>query len=257
MNKSQFIDSIFSNVISGLIGSFIMLLLSLLFKIDYNNLFRYFKSIWYWKSEIRISCAYLFVIEKDGKYLLVRNSKRDSFQLPGGVYKYDKRASVHLERMKFSQDRFLEINEKSRSDLRLHIKGRYLANFIKWFESQKDREVSHSREFYEELVKPKVLSLEKFPFPTYIFRKKYYSPLKRHDYFNGIPQLLVFDLLELIPNEKQSEELEKLLKNGDTNDIKWATPELIENLGYDHFSKTEKYRIGDHTKEAINYLKQP
>ena len=52
--------------------------------------------------------------------------------------------------------------------------------------------------------------------------------------------------------EQQKKELEALLEKGDTDYIKWADTELVNSLG--HCNKTQKllYKIGGHTKWALN-----
>jgi len=66
----------------------------------------------------------------------------------------------------------LDVDDESFSDLRFKAKGKHVIDVIKWFEAGKDREISAEREFYEELIKPKILD-------TRIFSQIKYKHLKR------------------------------------------------------------------------------
>src|SRR5690625_659748 len=50
-------------------------------KISIQSLFR-------WNKEIRISCAYLFRIKYEDKYVLIQGNRINQYQPVGGVYKY-------------------------------------------------------------------------------------------------------------------------------------------------------------------------
>ena len=55
-----------------------------------------------------------------------------------------------------------------------------------------------------------------------------------------------------MPTDEQQKELEELCDKGDTDYIKWADEELINNMGHDNRIKKPLYSIGAHTKWAIN-----
>src|SRR5690606_19765064 len=119
---------------------------------------------------IRITVAYLFRIEVNGQYLLVRN-QRDipGYQPPGGVYKYLRRENADLfDKLGLIPDSKISIDVIAENDLRLHMKTRRkLLKFIRWFNKRKWREVDPWREFFEELIKPGILSHENFPHIQY------------------------------------------------------------------------------------------
>jgi hypothetical protein len=104
---------------------------------------------------IRISISCLLKIQKDGKYLLIRNIQRpEQFRPFGGVTKYYTSASSFLNQIAFEGDRSnnKDNNSKLERDLRGFIKAKYLFEFIDWFEKKFDREESCLvREFKEEL----------------------------------------------------------------------------------------------------------
>lgn len=75
-----------------------------------------------------MSCAYLFKIKQDGKYLLIKGNRIEQYQPVGGVYKYYN----SFNGVKYK----LELKDESKShfyenrDLRLITKGRYLVKFL-------------------------------------------------------------------------------------------------------------------------------
>ena len=110
-----------------------------------------------WNKNIRLSCAYLFQIKLDGKYLLIKGNRIEQYQPVGGVYKYYNSFSevkAKLELKDESESRFYE-----NGDLRLIIKGRYLMKFLDWFNTKKNREITVIRELIEEL-QPAEISVE-------------------------------------------------------------------------------------------------
>jgi len=119
----------------------------------------WFQSILRRNKKIRVSCAYLFQIKQDGKYLLIQGDRIDQYQPVGGVYKYYnsfKEVKSKLELKDESESRFYE-----NGDLRLITKGKYLVKFIDWFETRKNREITVIRELFEELQHSEIL-IEEF-----------------------------------------------------------------------------------------------
>jgi SMODS-associated NUDIX domain len=116
-----------------------------------------------------------------------------------------------------------------------------------------EREISHWREFYEELIdgKGKILSKEKFPYVNYNLVSSVRTPLKKAKMWDCW-EILHYDVLDLLPNENQQKELEALFEDGDTDYIKWADYELIQCLGYNKHTRETPYGIGEHTKWVVN-----
>ena len=75
------------DIVVNLIVAFITFLAATI----YHNRLRikiFSQSIMRWNKNIRLSCAYLFRIKYNGKYLLVKGNRIDQYQPIGGVYKY-------------------------------------------------------------------------------------------------------------------------------------------------------------------------
>ena len=245
------------------VGSGIILLITLLV-VDlpfdlYNNwkrikLVLYIKYLSLKNEKIRFSMSYLYRIKIDDKYLLVKNQNFGHYQFVGGKYKRHQQTQ-HLLKDKFeaSDDTKLQNSGLMKDDFALFIPAKNAIKFIDWFNTGKDREISHWREFYEELIEGKasVLSKENFPYVNYNFVGKVITPIKRTPGWNTY-EILQYDILDLIPTEKQEAELRDLMKKGDTEYIKWADNELIQNLGHDNRKQKKLYDIGIHTKWAIN-----
>ena len=86
-------------------------------------------------TEVRISFAYLFRIEIEGKYFLVQNSRTGKYQPVGGVYKFNEMEHNYLkEHFSFEYDKPIAVDEVTKSDYRLYIKSKDLNAFIKRFD---------------------------------------------------------------------------------------------------------------------------
>lgn len=209
-------------------------------------------------QKIRFSMAYQFIIKVDDDYLLVKNSNWNSYQHVGGKYKAYESAKSKLLEMEASEDAFLKKDEIKKDDLALFIPASKAKEFLAWFQSMADREISHYREFYEELIKGKngngVLTRENFIDINYRFLRTIRTPLRRVPPDTGWQcwELLQYDVLELIPTPKQEEELRKLKSSGDSDYIKWANDCLIDNCGHDLIKKSRPYDISLHTKWVKN-----
>jgi 5'-3' exonuclease len=138
-----------------------------------------------------------------------------------------------------------------KDDFAIFIPAKKAIKFIDWFNKKQNREVSNWREFYEELIKTKILSQNNFPYVNYNYVGTVITPIKRTLGWDCF-EILQYDILDLIPTKKQEKELVDLLKNGDTDLYKWADDELINNLGQDNRKKKKIYPIGEHTKWALN-----
>ncbi len=230
----------------------IVRLVALFISKNCSNLLSVIKSLTIYRNKrIRLSCAYLYKIKVGDKYLLVKNSHRESYQPVGGVFKRNEDSSQFLNSIEFGEDEKLTNRKTCSKDLRIHIKGKQLCRYLNWYNKNKDREISYTREFYEELVAPGLLSKENFPYPIFSFRKRISTSLKWSRPFQYY-ELLIYDILELTPNEIQTKELEDLQKKGDTNYIKWADSETIRGIGYSSDNRKANYEIGDQTVLLID-----
>lgn len=206
------------------------------------------------KQTIRFSMSYLYRIKISDKYLLVKNSNFGHYQLVGGKYKRLSETQSFLKNEFGAMDDIKLPNEGlTKNDFAIFVPAIKAIKFIDWFNTKKDREISHWREFYEELVGEKTIKLSQanFPYVSYNFAGTVTTPIKRTGGWDCF-EILQYDILDLIPTEKQEKELLELLKGGDTEYYKWADCELINNLGQDNRQKKKLYGIGEHTKWALN-----
>lgn len=224
-----------------------------------KNLKLYFQTRFgkYRNQKIRFSISYLYRIRipETNNYLLVFNRRIDNQLQPvGGVYKrYG--AEQLFESWGYEPDcskKGVGVDKTSEGDLRFRITGKYVINAIKWFEEGMEREASANREFIEELLDETILDSE-------VFRKIKYRQIGRyskhlqwsthHDCY----EILIYDIIEFLPNLEQSTELIKLAKGEKFVPGKYAIVEGadIEQLRLMDNGK-QIARIGEHTKYIIN-----
>lgn len=195
--------------------------------------FRFLKVAWYalrtWKDRVRISASYLYRIHVDGDYLLVKGQRFDQYQPVGGVYKTHPSSSGTLRGMSVLNDSLLVPDAVSEGDLRVRVPGRNLVSFLRWFEGERGRETDCWREFHEELIATGILPQEVFRLIRYdrigrVYRPMKYSPWARSQ------ELLIADIVELLPTPDQLAALRKL-KNTSDSRILWAKEDQIRRRG--------------------------
>lgn len=223
-----------------------------------NNLSLYMKTLFwnYRNKEIRFSISYLFRIKipNTNSYLLVLNRRIDNQLQPvGGVYKRygDDKLFEKWDYMPDNKRNGLDVDDESFSDLRFKVKGKHVIDVIKWFEEGKEREISAEREFFEELIKPKILDAQIFSQIKYKHLKRISKNLKWSEHFSCY-EVLIYDIMELLPTEQQNEELKKLSRDTDLKKG-YAIVDFddIEQLRLVRNGK-QIARIGEHTKLTIN-----
>ena len=99
-------------------------------------------------------------------------------------------------------------------------------NFLKWFLSTREREVSPWREFYEELVLTNILDKKIFGYVFYEMVGQHFEPI-HYDKFAKMDAFMYADIF--VPrfiNQDQIDSLKKLLTI-QSNDFIWATEEEI------------------------------
>ena len=127
-----------------------------------QGLLLWFQHIKFWNKDIRLSFSYLFRIQINGKYLLVKGNRlKNQYQPIGGVYKYYDEAKPVLESFCYRPDVRMG-NSNETDDLRIYIKGKHLLSYMQWFKLMKNREYDPLREFREELINSKLLPAEIF-----------------------------------------------------------------------------------------------
>lgn len=204
-------------------------------------------------SPLRLSIAYIYKIESQGKYLLVKNGRFDTptYQPVGGVYKYFyPEATKTLNEMSIVTDNAIDNDDASEYDLRLKMtKRKNIRKFIRWFFNSDERESDPWREFFEELVKPKFLSRNDFNYISYNLVGQHFEPIHHDSYFKIDTFKYVDIYTPRFITQKQKDKLKQLLNN-QNEDFIWATEEEIQKK----FSKDGK-RISDHAHK-IFYTKK-
>lgn len=249
--ESDSVSSTLFNLSIEIIGGILFFgLLSVLKNI--KNLFFWFETQVLLKNkEIRISIAYLFRIKIDGKYLLVKNSRRQYYQPVGGAFKTLPGSELIFEKLGIKPDRLIETEKGiAKNDLRVFIKGLNVIEFIEWFKSKEDRETSPWREFCEELISTHILPWKQFRFIDYKFKGTIQTPILNLD--SGDKGIFIYEIYDLVINDDQKPVFEELIASGNTDKYIWADEYLIKRLGHSESEKNYIHEIAPHTKWALN-----
>jgi SMODS-associated NUDIX domain len=184
--------------------------------------------IWKPNTPVRLTVAYLFRIEENGKYMLIKRHKKDftGFQPVGGAYKYFKEEN----RENFDKLGIIPCNQVPRdnateNDLRIEInKRKNLIDFFKWFNSRKNREIDPWREFFEELIESGILPAEHFKHIKYAYIGEHQEGILRNNDY-PIDQFRHADIFELrLETDAQRQAIKALSTN---DDIAFVTAEEI------------------------------
>ena len=201
---------------------------------------------------IRISFAYLYRIKIGNKYLLVKNERgTGKYQPVGGVYKFSEKEKMELKSLfQVKDDNKITIDESSRNDYRLRMENKFIRKFIKRFDREADREnISDlSREFCEELIDTKILSWDEI---RYRYCGRHMTELKFSQHFQ-IYEILLADIVELIPTQQQENDLRELEKHQSEKYL-FASPKEIQRLGVETDTGKLTEDIADH---AIKILQE-
>ncbi len=202
------------------------------------------------KKDIRLSIAYLFRINVNGKYLLVKSRLKPVYQPVGGAFKTLPGSERVFEKLQVRPDRLIETEHGiAREDLRVHVKGINVIEFLEWFKSREDRELSPWREFCEELITTGILPWEQFRYINYKFKGTVQSPIITLE--SGGKGMFLFEIYDLVINDEQKTILQELLRNGNKEEYIWVDDYLIQRLGHDERSKTF-VQISPQTRYAQN-----
>ncbi len=192
----------------------------------------YITKTFFRRKDIRFSISYLFKIKIGQEYLLVKGNRiKGQFQPVGGVYKFYSGIHNRFKEWQVKDDDNIAIDELSKNDLRVRVKGKYVMKFLEWFRSNSYRETSAEREFIEELIETKLIPLDEFHKIQYQFSKRIQTPLKKEKRFNCY-QILIADIYEIILTIKQEEILQNLKLEKNESYI-WAREDDIKKLGYE------------------------
>ena len=201
-------------------------------------------------TPVRISFAYLFRIKIGGKYLLVRNARgTGKFQPVGGVYKLLGDEKTELKNLyQVMDDDKISTDESSRNDYRLRLANQHLRKFVKRFDNGASREQLHdlSREFREEMVDTALVNWNEI---SYRVCGRHISKLEYGKHFQ-IYELLLADIVELIPTKDQEKDLELLMQKQSDQYI-FATSAEIQALGINTDVGKLSETIADHSTKII------
>lgn len=202
-----------------------------------------------------ISGLYKIKIPYSNDYLLVFNRKiPNQLQPVGGVYKRKGDDSLFNQWGYKSDviDNGLDVDMKSDKDLRFMVKGKFCTKVLEWFDEGKERELDPRREFEEELIETGILDREIFRSIDHKHIRRYSKNLRWSDHFQCF-EILIYDVFEFLPDDKQKKALIQLATQGSNFKKGYAVVNGsdIERLTYREESQ-EKARIGQHTKLLIN-----
>lgn len=213
----------------------------------------------FWKSyivyrskDVRFSISYIFRIPVEDKYLLVKNRKYNYYQPVGGAYKTLPGVENVFKKLGVVTDnRFETSHGIAKNDLRFRVKGKYVLDIIRWFNSKENRETSQWREFCEELLTTNIIEdKHAFRYIDYEYTNTIITPMQKAKQLE-CQEILIYEIYDLIPNDEQKVELKRLLTIGDTGDLKFADTTLINKLGFDERTKEVIYDIAPHTKWTL------
>jgi hypothetical protein len=142
----------------------------------------------------------------------------------------------------------LKTNGIKRNDLRGTVPMTKLIEFLDWFKTQKNREISHWREFYEELIRTNILSIEDFPHFEYRYAGTLLTPIKKSHIWTNCLEILSYDVYDLIPSNEQEAKLNET-QTISSDEYKWLEESVILNNGI--IDKDNEIKLGQHTKWTI------
>ena len=186
------------DIFVNLIVAFITFLASTIF----HNRLRlkiYYQSLIRWNKNIRLSCAYLFRIRYNNKYLLIKGNRIDQYQPVGGVYKYYDSFNGLKENLELKDESESHFYENG--DLRLVTIGKHIVKFLDWFDTKRNREITVIRELIEEL-EPSGISIENLIKQSQVeYLKTVKEPITFSTHFQ-MDELKIFEIFEVkIPKE--------------------------------------------------------
>lgn len=203
-------------------------------------------------ERIRISFAYLFRIQVDGKYLLVQNGRgTGKYQPVGGAYKVHDREKLYLkEKLYVADDDKILLDRSSTNDYRMLVPANNLKKFVRRFDRTFDREyiTDLSREFTEELIKTGILDKD-FGKVVYRYCGRHYTGIEFSRHFQCY-ELLMADIVEVQLSPEQEEKLRALMKKTDIR-YRFARKKEIKHCGIKEDEGKYTEDIADHTVKIL------
>ncbi len=203
------------------------------------------------KKQIRLSYSYIFRIEVNGYYLLVKDEQgRNNYHPVGGVYKYFPEHIDITDKFEGTYDGIYNDCEDTANDLRIKIRKSKLKDFNKWFFTGNQRENINnlSREFIEELLNRDILPKNRFSTIKY----KYLGSYTKKSYNESIKldQIRHYDIIDIKLTNSQKECIRKLNQKQPLSEkYLFAT---INNINSGKIESRGKiYYIADYTKLIV------
>lgn len=200
-----------------------------------------------WKKEIRVSISYLFQIKIDGKHLLVKGNRIDQYQPVGGVFKMLSSFKDMKRNYEITDDDHLPIDETSKDDLRIRVKGKNLVKLLNWFYTRKNREVGVHREFYEEMIMTEILEVNSLR----SFTPEYCKTVNTNIHFSkhlNCKEVLIYEIYDLELTDQEKERILKYCKSNPEKAILVTQDDIIkECININGLSK----KIGEHAKHIL------
>ena len=161
-------------------------------------------------EKVRMSLSYLFSIQINNQYLLIKGNRIDQFQPIGGVYHY--RSSFREIKNKWNIQDVNNDQFHDKNDLRIFVPANKVLNTIEWFHSKKNREVTVHREFKEELVDNQILSINDLQEIDFEFKRVVETGLKFSEYFR-MDEYNIYEVYDVILNPSLERKIEDNVKN--------------------------------------------
>lgn len=202
---------------------------------------------------IRISASYLFNIELDGKFLLVKSERRNQYQPVGGCYKYFTETESFLSSIGAIPEK-QSSGVDSLMDLRLLIPKQSVQEFQDWFVSEEGRETTFDRELYEELIS--LLAEDKqLLFGNINTDKQMQGSFDIvYDEEKNIETIKPMDIISIKLSFQQQQAVRDFLRSNESGFILATEEDILK--GYKVCKNGEKVKIGNHTKNILTKPQQ-
>lgn len=231
-------------ILSGVVANFLSKILSV---IDAYVTLQVYKP----NAEIRVAFSAILKIQRNGKYILVRNLHRPETFCPfGGVYKYKEDAQSFLDEIDFRPH--IIGNGDMIRDIRGYLPRKNLSKLLRWYYQSISRESYTeclTRELKEELAEVGI-HIQRFPADIQFRRVRHKT--ERPKYLESINcyQFRIFEVYEISSPSKQVNNLLNKIHNNvkDNKDLISVSSEEIRQG-----RSNGGYVIGPHSHYLLNH----
>ena len=204
-------------------------------------------------DRIRISYAYLFRIEVDGEYLLIKNKHGfNKFQPPGHTYVLSLEEKNYLKANFYVTEDDRIKSKKVKNDYRLFVPAYMMKKFYKRFLHQIDvvKTENYQNGFKATLIDSGVLNPVIFENINLRFVRRHIENIKFTKPFKCYEMLLA-DVFEVVLTQDQIDSIRKLRENKNSDQYEFANEELIKSLGVDTAVGDMYAEIAEHTYKIL------